>query len=81
MNHLDILVLVDGFIKDNGYPPTRTEIAIMMGSGSPNASQYHLLNLEKKGLINVKRNISRGLVVTAKGKKALAESRKNRNAN
>jgi len=49
----------------NGYPPTRAEISKAMGYGSPNAAQEHLRAIEKKGYIELKTGISRGIRLTS----------------
>lgn len=57
------------FIKDslvgNGYPPTVREIGLHFGISSPNGVACHLKALERKGMIRVAKNISRGIVVVA----------------
>lgn len=80
MTGIEILCLIDELIKAHGYPPTRMEISKLMGSSSVNASQHHLKQLNKKGLINVRPNVSRGIVITEKGKEEIAKSRENSNA-
>ena len=44
-----------------GYPPTRAEIARQFGFRSPNAAEAHLRALEKKGAIELKGGVSRGI--------------------
>ncbi|MBE0463762.1 MAG: transcriptional repressor LexA [Halomonadaceae bacterium] len=44
-----------------GYPPTRAEIAKALGFKSPNAAEEHLRALERKGVIRIIRNTSRGI--------------------
>ena len=44
-----------------GYPPTRAEIAKALGFRSPNAAEEHLRALERKGVIRIIRNTSRGI--------------------
>ncbi|MEA2120146.1 transcriptional repressor LexA [Halovibrio sp. HP20-50] len=44
-----------------GYPPTRAEIAMALGFRSPNAAEEHLRALERKGVIRIIRNTSRGI--------------------
>lgn len=78
MKGIDVLCSIDEYIRNYGYPPTRMEISKSMGSSSVNASQHHLKKLNEKGLINVKPNVSRGIVITAKGQAEIAESFENR---
>jgi len=47
--------------RDTGYPPTRSEIAQKMGYRSPNAAEDHLRALERKGVIEMIPNASRGI--------------------
>ena len=44
-----------------GYPPTRAEIAKALGFRSPNAAEEHLRALERKKVIRIIRNTSRGI--------------------
>ena len=59
----EILDFVKGFIRDNQYPPTRTEISEAFGFKSTNAAEDHLRALERKGLVKLVANIQRGIVV------------------
>lgn len=56
-----IYELIRNAIRDTGYPPTRAEIAGILGFKSPNAAEAHLRALEKKGVIEVIPNTSRGI--------------------
>lgn len=48
---IEILQFIDGFIYDNGYPPTIREIAINLGIKSQNGVVIHLVPLARKGYI------------------------------
>ncbi|OJA04697.1 transcriptional repressor LexA [Halomonas sp. QHL1] len=48
-------------MSEFGYPPTRAEIAKALGFRSPNAAEEHLRALERKGVIRIIRNTSRGI--------------------
>ena len=56
------------FIKDHidsmGFPPTRSEIAKGLGFSSNNASQCHLVALQKQGVISLSPKVSRGIKLT-----------------
>ncbi len=59
----EVLDLIRSWIDDEGYPPTRRDIAEHFNFRSPNASEEHLKALERKGVISVNRNTSRGIRV------------------
>lgn len=59
----EILALIQEYIYDDGYPPTRMEIAEAFGFRSPNASEEHLRALERKGYIELLPGSSRGIRV------------------
>jgi repressor LexA len=40
-------------VRENGYPPTRREIANAMGYSSANAAECHLRALERQGAIRM----------------------------
>lgn len=58
-----VLEWVKKFIKENGYAPTRTEIAVGMGFASSNAAEEHLQALERKGAIRMTSRVARSIVV------------------
>ena len=58
-----VLSFVKSFLKDKGYPPTRSEIAEHFGFLSITAAHGHLLALERKKLITIAPGISRGIQV------------------
>ncbi len=59
----EILALIQEYINDEGYPPTRMEIADAFGFRSPNAAEEHLRALERKGYIELLQGSSRGIRV------------------
>jgi len=59
----EILALIQEYIYDEGYPPTRVEIAEAFGFRSPNAAEDHLRALERKGYIELLPGSSRGIRV------------------
>ena len=56
-----ILDLIRGYIADEGCPPTRAEIANILGFRSPNAAEDHLRALQRKGYIEIIAGSSRGI--------------------
>jgi repressor LexA len=56
-----ILNFVREFIRENGYPPTVREIQKAFDLASPRAVQYHLEELERKGLIERISHTARGI--------------------
>lgn len=63
----EILALIQEYISDEGYPPTRMEIAAAFGFRSPNAAEEHLRALERKGYIELLQGSSRGIRVLLEG--------------
>lgn len=59
----EILTFLKTWIEDNGYPPTRAEIAKELGFKSPNAAEDHLKALARKGAIEMVPGASRGLKI------------------
>lgn len=57
----EILQTIRDFIEENGYPPTRAEIAEILGFRSVNAAEDHLKALERKGYIEIQAGASRGI--------------------
>ncbi|WP_075185248.1 transcriptional repressor LexA [Teredinibacter haidensis] len=56
-----ILDLIKTHIQDTGYPPTRAEIADILGFKSANAAEEHLKALARKGAIEMIAGASRGI--------------------
>ncbi|MGD2074233.1 MAG: transcriptional repressor LexA [Gammaproteobacteria bacterium] len=57
----EILALIREYVYQEGYPPTRAEIAAAFGFRSPNAAEEHLRALERKGVIELLPGSSRGI--------------------
>ena len=57
----EILSLIKSHIEDSGFPPTRAEIAKILGFKSPNAAEEHLRALARKGAITITPGTSRGI--------------------
>lgn len=56
-----ILEIIKSEIANTGFPPTRAEIAKTLGFKSANAAEDHLRALQKKGIITIIPNTSRGI--------------------
>ena len=56
-----IFDVIKGHVNDYGYPPTRAEIAKIMGFKSANAAESHIKALVKKGVLLKVPDSSRGL--------------------
>ena len=57
----EILKLIQSFVEDTGFPPTRSDIARALNFKSTNAAEDHLRALERKGHIKISRGTSRGI--------------------
>lgn len=57
----EILALIENAIAHTGAPPTRAEIARILGFKSPNAAEEHLKALARKGAIELVSGTSRGI--------------------
>ena len=62
----EILNLIKSYLKTQGFPPTRADIAKILGFKSPNAAEQHLRAIEKKGFISILSGASRGIVLNEK---------------
>jgi SOS-response transcriptional repressor LexA len=56
----ETLLFLRGFLKENGYPPTRAEIARHFKI-NVNAAQGRLDTLIRQGLIAVSEHVARGI--------------------
>lgn len=59
-----ILDLIRQAITNTGFPPTRAEIAQILGFKSANAAEDHLRALARKGVIELTAGASRGIRLT-----------------
>ncbi len=59
----EVLQLIRDFIEEHKMPPTRAEIADILGFRSPNAAEDHLRALERKGVIEIFPGASRGITL------------------
>lgn len=57
----EILDLIRDHIEEQGCPPTRAEIADLLGFRSANAAESHLRALARKGVIELTPGTSRGI--------------------
>lgn len=57
----EILAFIKRCLEENGFPPTRAEIAQELGFKSPNAAEEHLKALARKGAIEMTPGASRGI--------------------
>jgi repressor LexA len=70
-----ILDLVQSAIERTGAPPTRAEIAALLGFRSANAAEEHLQALARKGVIELVGGTSRGIRLRNDTLRALNEAR------
>ena len=56
-----ILKLIQDAIENTGFPPTRAEIAQILGFRSANAAEEHLQAMARKGAIEISPGTSRGI--------------------
>lgn len=56
-----VLQLIKTYSEETGYPPTRAEIARILGFKSANAAEEHIKALARKGAIEVIPGASRGI--------------------
>lgn len=69
-----VLEWVARYTVKESMPPTQREIAEAFGM-SPNGPRCHLVALERVGLVRIRPKVSRGIVVTPEGYKALNKAR------
>jgi repressor LexA len=63
----EILETIRGYLAENGRPPSRPELAKMLGIASTNGVFKHLDALARKGAIELVPNAARGIRVVAEG--------------
>lgn len=61
---------------ERGFPPTRREIAELLGYVSPSAAQHVIERLMEKGFIEVHPLVPRGIRVTEAGQRMIIETEK-----
>lgn len=71
---LEFLTVIRNWVAENGFPPTRAEMAKLMGFSSPNGAQTHLEALRRKGLIRVDAGAARGVQLTEEALELLPAS-------
>lgn len=59
-----IMKILKIWMQEYGYPPTLRELAKESGLKSTWTVRYHLKKLFNKGLINIRKNLSRGIELT-----------------
>lgn len=57
----EVLEVIRKCIDESGYPPTRAELAKILGFRSPNAAEGHVKALARKGAIEIVPGSSRGI--------------------
>lgn len=57
----EVLELIKTYAEETGYPPTRAEIARILGFKSANAAEEHIKALARKGAIEIIPGASRGI--------------------
>ena len=60
-----VLTFLEGYIEENGFPPTVREIGDAIGVTSTSLVSYYLKSLESRGLIDRASSISRGIRLTS----------------
>ncbi|WP_374990473.1 hypothetical protein [Pseudomonas sp. G34] len=61
----EVLDAIKAMIEQNGWPPTRVELAKHFGFASPNAAQTLLEEIARKGHITITPKVSRGIRIAA----------------
>lgn len=70
----EILAFIKRCLDENGFPPTRAEIAQALGFKSPNAAEEHLKALARKGAIEMTPGASRGIRIPGAEPRAANET-------
>jgi len=61
----DVLQFIEGFILENGFPPSLREIMTGMEISSTSVASYSVRRLEHKGILELQPNTSRGIRLLA----------------
>ena len=70
----EILELIQKTIAETGAPPTRAEIAQVLGFKSANAAEEHLQALARKGAIDLVSGTSRGIRLKGSSRNSIRQS-------
>lgn len=62
-----LLRFIRVYTEEHGYPPSRREMLPTIGLRSASDAQRLVLDLERKGLVEIDPNIQRGLRITKAG--------------
>ena len=73
----EILELIQNTIANTGAPPTRAEIASVLGFKSANAAEEHLKALARKGAIELVSGTSRGIRLKGNNLRAMQDNMAN----
>ncbi|HIP76567.1 MAG TPA: repressor LexA [Psychromonas hadalis] len=76
---IEVLAVVKEYIDSEGMPPTRAELARILGFKSANAAEEHLKALAKKGAIEIISGTSRGIRIVEDHKENQQKPRKKNN--
>jgi SOS-response transcriptional repressor LexA len=68
---IEILNLIDSYIKDNGYSPSCKDLSELMNVSSPNSASDAIKVLKKKGYLNSSEFISRSASISQRGRRLL----------
>ncbi len=71
---MEVLRWIDEFIRREKMPPSIHEVSIGTGCSARGGATSSIKALQREGLLLVRPRIARGLIVTAAGKAALAQS-------
>lgn len=58
-----VLSAIEASVRDRGYAPTIREICAATGIASTSHVRFHLVQLERLGLITRDRDVARGIVL------------------
>jgi len=70
----EVLDVIQDCIAETGMPPTRVELAKILGFRSANAAEEHLKALARKGAIEIMSGTSRGIRILDKYKRETEQS-------
>ena len=70
---LEVLRAIDAFIKQNKYSPTVREIGRQVGLSSSSTVHSYFSKLQEKGYIEKQSALSRSLILTDEGRKAVED--------